>query len=268
MDRRPAARHGGSRQAGRRPAVAGRARRKGRREIVRSPRRTALCVVRRGRNARRRYLARAPRAQGLQPAHPRDRGCRPQAGARAQSSRQHLAGEEQLECDQRSAVLGLGRKTVRRSAGPGPVVEGLVRGAARPVAQFPVQLSRSQRGQHADQPASRLRRFRLLPARLFCIQDGAAVRLFELLARVRRQAAEVLPVVRRRTSRSHPPGPAAGAGRRRRSRASIACSAAVPRHLAAVQPNGAAPGRCSRGCARPAEAGPAETADQLQRVSA
>jgi len=36
------------------------------------------------------------------------------------------------------------------------------------------------------QPAPRLRRLRLLPARLFCVQDGVARSLFELLARLRR----------------------------------------------------------------------------------
>src|SRR6516164_8279996 len=95
------------------------------------------------------------------------------------------------------------RKTLRRATGPESGLEGLVRGAARPVAQFPVQLSRTQRRHDANRPASRLRRLRLLPARLFCLQDGTTIRLFELLARLWRQAAEVLPVVRRRASGSH-----------------------------------------------------------------
>src|ERR1035437_806400 len=99
------------------------------------------------------------------------------------------------------------REAIRRTARPGSVLEGLVRIAARPIPQFPVQLSRTRRRQNANQPAPRLRRLRLLPARLFCVQDGAAVRLFELLARLRRQAAEVLSVVRRGASR----GPAAAA---------------------------------------------------------
>ena len=43
--------------------------------------------------------------------------------------------------------------------------------------------------------STRLHRHGVLFARLFRIQDGPAVRIFEVLARRRRQAAEVLPVV-------------------------------------------------------------------------
>ncbi len=46
------------------------------------------------------------------------------------------------------------REAVRRAARPGPELEGLVRGAARPLAQFPVQLSRPQRRQRRK-PGSR-----------------------------------------------------------------------------------------------------------------
>src|ERR1700676_3036351 len=94
-------------------------------------------------------------------------------------------------------------EAVRRAARPGSELEGLARSAARPIPQFPVQLSGTRRRQCAVRPAPRLRRLRLLPARLFCIQDGTAVRLYELLARLRRQAAAVLPVVRRRASRGY-----------------------------------------------------------------
>src|SRR5258708_22789539 len=101
------------------------------------------------------------------------------------------------------------REAVRRAARPGSELEGLVRSAARPISQFPVQLSGTKRRQNANWSSPRLRRLRLFPARLFCIQDGAALRLFELLSRFRRQAAEVLPVVRRRASRGHASAPSA-----------------------------------------------------------
>ena len=54
---------------------------------------------------------------------------------------------------------------------------------------------------------ARLRRLRLFPARLFRFQNGAAVRLFELLARHGRQAAEMLPMVRHRSSRGNASAP-------------------------------------------------------------
>ena len=83
--------------------------------------------------------------------------------------------------------------------------------AARPVAQCPVQLSGSRRRRCGDAVPSRLRRLRLFPARLFRLQDGAAVRLLELLARRRRRAAEVLRVVQH-------PNPVRSNSRRRSSR--------------------------------------------------
>ena len=60
----------------------------------------------------------------------------------ANSAGRHLAGARQLEQHHRSPVFGVDRKTVRRAARPGSELEGLARSAARPVAQFPVQLSR------------------------------------------------------------------------------------------------------------------------------
>ena len=45
--------------------------------------------------------------------------------------------------------------------------------------------------------------FVVLPARLFCLQDGATVRLLQLLTWHRRQGAQVLPVVRHGASRGH-----------------------------------------------------------------
>src|SRR5882757_10903722 len=102
------------------------------------------------------------------------------------------------------------RKAVRRAARPEPGLEGLVRSAARSIPQFPLQPSRPKRGQDTDWLSPRLRRLRLFPARLFRVQDGAAVRLFELLARIRRQSAEVLSVVRRRASRGDASAAATG----------------------------------------------------------
>ena len=69
-----------------------------------------------------------------------------------------------------------------------------------------------------ERPSPRLRRLRLLPARLFRLQDGTAVRLFELLARLRRQAAQMLPVVRHRASRSDASAAAARTGHPHRPR--------------------------------------------------
>src|SRR3954447_2328346 len=133
------------------------------------------------------------------------------------------------------------RQTVRRTAGAEPGLEGLVRSAARSVPQLPLQPSRPQRGQDPDRLKARLRRLRLFPARLFRLQDGAAVRLLELLARGRRQSAEVLSMVRRRTSRSDAPAATARSGwRSGECRAAAARGAAEdPRHL---QPLGAAAG--------------------------
>ena len=57
------------------------------------------------------------------------------------------------------------------------------------------------RRRSADGAQARLHRHGVLSARLFRIQDGPAVRLFEVLARRRRHAAEVLPVVQHSESR-------------------------------------------------------------------
>ena len=67
-----------------------------------------------------------------------------------------------------------------------------------PIAQRPVQPSGSARGRERARHSTRLRRRSLLPARLFRLQDGAAVRLFEVHARRRRQGAEMPTVVEHR----------------------------------------------------------------------
>ncbi len=113
-------------------------------------------------------------------------------------------------------------------------MEDVGRGAARPFPQHAVQLSGSGRRQSAESHAARLRGFRLFLARVFRIQDGFAVRLFELLARQRRCAAEVLSVVRHRASRSHAPGASARTSHRTNRRrpgagAGAKCAAEVVR---------------------------------------
>src|SRR5471030_1917865 len=104
------------------------------------------------------------------------------------------------------------REVVRCTTRPGPELEGVERSVARPVAQFPVQPSRPRRRQWKKRPSPRLRRLRVFPARLFRLQDGAAVRLFELLARLRRPAAQMRPVVRHGASRADPSAGAARGG--------------------------------------------------------
>ena len=108
---------------------------------LRSARRAAFFLVRRSRSPRGRHLARDAAARswvgGLQSDQPRDPGERPQAGAVACAGGTDLAGAQRLEQHQRSAVLGLDRKAVRRTARSGSELEGLVRGAARSLAQFP-----------------------------------------------------------------------------------------------------------------------------------
>ena len=107
----------------------------------------------------------------------------------------------------REPLFGLDRKAVRCAARRRSVVESVARSAARPVAQFPVRLSRRRRRWRHGAGAARLRRLCVFSARLFCLQDGIAVRLFELLARLRWRAAEVLSVVRHRPSGAPRPAP-------------------------------------------------------------
>ena len=105
---------------------------------------------------------------------------------------QRLAGAQGVESRDRKPLFGLDREAVRRAARRGAVMEGAARSAARPVAQFPVQPSGSRRRLDGHGRSPRLRRPSVLPARLFRVQDGAAVRLREVHARRRRRAAEVL----------------------------------------------------------------------------
>ena len=148
LEGRAAAGHGRQRKAARWHDLADRARRQCRRQIVRPAWRSALFLVRGGRRARRRQMARfagaRPPGGGLQRDQARDHRQRDQAGAGRDTLRKILAGEGQLGPCQRDAVLGMDRKAVRRAGRPGPELEGLERCAARQVAQLPRQLSRPQ----------------------------------------------------------------------------------------------------------------------------
>jgi hypothetical protein len=105
--------------------------------------------------------------------------------------------------------------------------------------------------------------------RLFCLQDGAAVRLFELLAWFRRQTAEVLPMVRRRASRSHASASATRSGRRGRSRGPDSGSAAANAEPVAVVWPGGASGRATRDNATcEGASAEAEASNKFWRISA
>ena len=103
-----------------------------------------------------------------------------------------LADARRLEPLDRKSVLGVDRENVRRAARCRAVVgepaHDVLRDKSRNML-FNYLGTRRGRNRHADQP--RLRRSGLFPARLFRVQDGPAVRLLELLARRRRQAAEM-----------------------------------------------------------------------------
>ena len=89
--------------------------------------------------------------------------------------------------------------------------------------------------------ASRLRRPSVLPARLFRVQDGAAVRFLKMLARRRRQAA-LLPAMvqhskcrRRASAAPAPAGSSRDAGRAATTASSAAASAETPGSGGGVQ---------------------------------
>ena len=115
------------------------------------------------------------------------------APARASGPAKH-----DLEPRDGKSVLRLDRDIVRRAARRSAVVEGDARSAARSVTQCPVQSSGPARGSEGARHSARLRRRALLPARLFRLQDGAAVRLREMHARRRRSGAEMPAVVEHR----------------------------------------------------------------------
>ena len=219
VEGRAAARSVHHREAARRRTVADRARRHGRGALARTPRRAALLLARRG-------APRPPPASGarrspaserrpVQHDHPRDRRARRPAAAAGLGRGKRLAAAQRVESRQREPVLRLAREAVRRSDRRRAVMAGAARGAARPFAQHPVQSSGSQRRLDEDGAAPRLRRPAVFPARVFLVQDGAAVRLREVHARRRRPRADLPAVVQhpesraaacpRRTSRSRWP---------------------------------------------------------------
>ena len=106
---------------------------------------------------------------------------------RAPSRKWRLASARGMGPGHREFVFGVDRDALRRAPRLRAVVEGDARGAARPIAQRALRLF-DLRGRERAHPSARLRRRSLFPARLFRLQDGAAVRLFEMHARRRGQA--------------------------------------------------------------------------------
>ena len=140
---------------------------------------------RRGRGTRR---SRATARRPVQHDHARNRRERPEAAARrtrrrAASGRCAIPGTARRKICIRhgSRSFSTRRSTRSRRGRPGTKCCAIDR------AIFCSTIWVSAKTTMATQPSPRLRRLRLLPARLFCIQDGAAVRLLELLARQRRQ---------------------------------------------------------------------------------
>ena len=197
-------------KAARRRTLADRARWQGRGQIGRPPGRAAVFLVRRGGSAGGGDVARGARGVRLRHHHPRHRRARCSRAAAGRVGRRGLAGARVMEPGDGKFVFGVDPKTVRRAARRRTVVADAARRAARSIAQYAVQLSgrRRRRSIGADQP--RLRRSGLFLARLFRLQDGTAVRLFELLARRRRPRAEMLLVADQ--SQSSRGGAAAGTG--------------------------------------------------------
>ena len=107
----------------------------------------------------------------------------------------HATGEQRLalapflEPRDGEPLFGVAGIAVRCAGRPGADLARDGQGGARPLAQFPVRLFGSARRQHRHAP--RLRGLPVLPAHLFLLQAGAAVRLFGLLARLRRPPAEM-----------------------------------------------------------------------------
>ena len=195
LEGRPFARRLCRGEAARGRAFADCARRQCRGEVARAARRAAILLVRRGRDAGGRDVAREARARAragrVQHAHLRHRRPRPRAAAAARGAGNRLARARYLESRDGKPVFRMDREAVRCAARRRAVLARAARGVARSLAQHPVQLSRSRRGPDGDRRPPRLRRPAVLPARVLCIQDGAAVRVLEVLARRRRQAAAV-----------------------------------------------------------------------------
>ena len=206
MEGRAAARHLRRREAARRRAFADRARWQRRGQVARAPRRAAVFLVRRGRSRRPRDLARRrsrPSARRPDAARsPATSRCARPAAAAARRAGSVWPFRNSWNRATENLFAAWIEKLFDDPVERGAVVAGAARGAARPVAQYPVQLSRSRRRRDEARHPPRLRRPAVFPARLFRVQDGAAVRLFDLLARRRRRRAEVLPVVQHPTQRA------------------------------------------------------------------
>ena len=128
---------------------------------------------------------------------PRDRGRRDEAGAAGADAGEPVAVAQQLEPRDGESLFRVDRKTVRRAARRRAVVAGALSrccATARATCCSIIWAAAKTKCRRSLQP--RLRRPGVFPARLFRLQDGTAVRLFEMLARRRRQPAEVLRLVR------------------------------------------------------------------------
>ena len=137
---------------------------------------------------------RLPRALGARRWQRRDAG---RSRARLPCAPMRLRGPARWrEASGRCAAAGIARRRISYSAWierlfEAPIGEELswpalhvgLRDKSR---NDPVQPSRSWRRRDEDGAAPRLRRPAVFPARLLCIQDGAAVRLLEMHARRRR----------------------------------------------------------------------------------
>ena len=188
-------------------AVADRARRQRRGQIARAPRRAAVFLVRRDAVAGRGDVARELCAAAGCSTVTRDIVVRATPPRRRPGGGQHLAVAQYLEPRDGKPLFGVDRKTVRRAARRGAVVAGAARGAARPLAQFPVQLSGPRRRRDEDRPASRLRRPPYFLRAYFAFKMGLPFGYLEMLARRRRQPAECCgmvqhPECRRRARRA------------------------------------------------------------------
>src|SRR5262245_10251072 len=215
VEGRPAARHARDRKAASRRVLADRARWQCGRHLAGAPWRPAVFLVRRDKGAGGGLLAcdaHAPAGGSrMRPDHARDQGTCRQAGRAGLRGREHLALAQHLESRNREPVLRLDREAVRRSARCGAVVAGVARGGARPLAQFPFQPSRPQR-RRQNLSSSRLRRSSLHLASVLRVQDGAALRLLEVLARRRRPRAD-LPAMVQLAERRRGQAPTATSGR-------------------------------------------------------
>ena len=99
-------------KAARRRVIAGRARRKRRRQVAQAVRRAALFLVRRSCSACRREMAGEPRFVRLRQCCPRNRRARRSAAAATDCGGKRLAGAQRVGSRHGEPVLGLGRETV------------------------------------------------------------------------------------------------------------------------------------------------------------